>query len=99
MDDMVKKATTDLTEEIIQLRAENMVLKSVINIADDDSKALHKEMLKLKKGKAFWIFATIAGVGMASVWWKKYHDEKAYKKWKAEECVMEDFESDFDEID
>ena len=52
MDDMVKKATTDLTEEIIQLRAENMVLKTVINIADDDSKALHKEMVKLKKGKA-----------------------------------------------
>ena len=99
MDDMVKKATTDLTEEIIQLRAENMVLKSVINIADDDSKALHKEMTKLKKGKAFWIFATAGGVGLAIAGWRKYQAERAYKKMKAEECIMEDFESDFDEID
>lgn len=99
MDDIVKKATTDLTEEIIQLRAENMVLKSVINIADDDSKALHKEMLKLKKSKAFWIFATAGGVGLAITGWRKYQAEKAYKKMKAEECIMEDFESDFDEID
>lgn len=96
MEDIVKKATTDLTEEIIQLRAENMVYKSVIELADDNIAELKKKLTKSGRATGFWFGMAITTSVLTIKMWKKYKAEVDYKKWKADIACTEDFESDFD---
>lgn len=96
MDDMIKKATTDLTEEIIQLRAENMVYKTTLDLADENIKELHTKLIKAKKGKIFWIgVAAVSGIVTIKAY-KKWKEEVSYNKWKAEREVCN---NDFDEFE
>ena len=91
MDDAMKKAATDLTEEIIQLRAENMVYKTALDLADDNIKQLNKKLSKENK-KAAIITGVAIGAGYVSFkLWRKLKSEIDYKERK-KDMLKEDFD-------
>lgn len=86
---MVKKSIESLTEEIIQLRASEIVYKTALDVTSDTNKELLAKIAKLNK-KNMVKTMIIGGVGIYILAGKV----KKFKKTK--ECKCPDFD-DFDD--